>query len=58
MCLSNENKRTANYVCSSKPKKRKLSQQREKEGMEKGLDDERENKIQEVKKCKTCGGKH
>ncbi len=58
MRLSNENKGTANYSRSSKPKKRKPSEQGRKKGTENRLDNERENSQQEVKECKTCGGKH
>ena len=56
--LSNENRGTANYARSSKLKKAKPSEQREKGGTEKGSDNEGEKKKQEVKKCKTCGGKY
>ncbi len=58
MRLSNENRGTANYACSSKPKKGKPSEQRGKEYKKKGSDNEEENRKQEVKECKTCGGKH
>lgn len=37
MYLSNENRGTTNYTCSSKPKKVKLSEQKEKEGKKKDL---------------------
>ncbi len=56
--LSNENRRTANDARSSKTKKAKRSEQREKGGTEKGSDNEGEKKRQEVKECKTCVGKH
>ena len=58
MRLSNENRETANYARSSKPKKRKSSERGGRGGTEKRLDNEGENRKQEVKECKTCGGKH
>ena len=58
MCLSNENRGTANYAYSSKPKKAKPSEQIGRGGADKGSDNEEEIKRQKVKKCKTCGGKH
>ena len=56
--FSNENRGTANYACNSKLKKAKPSEQREKGGTEKGSDNEGKKKKQEVKECKTCGGKY
>ncbi len=58
MRLSNENKGTANYARSSKPKKGKPSEQGGKGDTEKGSGNEEENRKQEEKECKTCGGKH
>ena len=59
MRLSNENRGTANYARSSKSKKIKPSEQGSKKGgTERGSDDEGEKKRQEVRECKTCGGKH
>ena len=59
MRLSNENRGTANYVHNSKSKKAKPSEQGSKKGgMDKRSDNEGENKKQEVKKYKICGGKH
>ena len=55
---SNENRGTANYARSSKPKKAKLSEQVGRGGADKESDNEGEIKRHEVKKCKTCGGKH
>ena len=58
MRLSNENRGTANYACSSKPKKGKPNEQRETGGIEKGSDNKGENRKQKVKECRTCRGKH
>ncbi len=56
--LSNKNRRIANYACSSKTKKAKPSEQREKRRIGKGYDNEGEKKRQEMKECKTYGGKY
>ena len=50
MYLSNENRGTANYACSSKPRKAKPSEQVKRRGADKGSDNKREIKRQEVKK--------
>lgn len=42
--LSHENKGTANYTCSSKPKKTKLSEQKEKGDIEKRSNNEGDKK--------------
>ncbi len=58
MRLSNENRGTANYTRSSKPKKGKPSEQGGKRDTEKESNNEEENRKQEVKECKTCREKH
>ena len=58
MRLSNVNKGTANYACSSKPKKAKPSEQGGKEGIEKESDKKGEKKNQEMKEYKIYIGKH
>lgn len=58
MRFSNKNRKIINYAYSSKPEKRKLSEQGRKGDMEKRLDNKGENKKQEVKECKTGKRKH
>ncbi len=58
MRFSNENRGTANYARSSKPKNAKPSEQGGKGGTEKRPDNEGEKKKQEVKECKICERKH
>ena len=58
MRLSNENRETANYACSSKPKKAKLSEQVRRGEANKRFDNKGEIKWQEVKKYKTGKSKY
>lgn len=58
MRLPNENKGTANYTYSSKPKKAKLSEQKEKGDTKKRSDNKVDKERQEVKRYKTCKRKY
>ncbi len=55
--LSNVNKETANFACSSKPKP-KPSDQENRMGIEKGSQPNSDKKMQENKECRTCGRNH
>lgn len=58
MCFLTKNKQTTNHFYSSKHKKLKLSEKKEKKKRDKKSDNEKEIKKEEIKKYKICGGKH
>lgn len=55
---SNKNRKTANYIHSSKLKKAKLNEQREKAETEKGVNNKKDKKRQELKEYKIYRSKH